>query len=74
MAFNVNFDVKQFSFVMAFYAVISYLVFPSISYMFFGKTLDAAGNGFIFGSVVSIILWKFYGSKMVKGQIAVTNN
>ena len=52
---------------MAFYAVISYLLFPVVAYLFFGKTLEAAGNGFIFGSALSIILWKFYGIKMVKG-------
>jgi hypothetical protein len=34
-------------------------------YYFFGKTFISAGNGFIVGSVASIVLWHFYGSKMV---------
>jgi hypothetical protein len=66
MAFTVNFDVKTFGSIMAFYAVLSYIIFPFASYVFFGKTAEAAGNGFIAGSIVSIILWKVYGSKMVK--------
>ena len=64
---NLNFNITQYGAVMAFYAVISYLLFPFGAYLFFGKTLEAAGNGFIFGSVLSIILWKVYGFKMVKG-------
>jgi hypothetical protein len=66
MAFTVNFDVKIFGSIMAFYAVLSYILFPILSYVFFGKTAEAAGNGFIVGSIISIILWKVYGSKMVK--------
>ena len=31
-----------------------------------GRTLTAAGYGFIAGSVLSIILWLSVGSKMVK--------
>jgi hypothetical protein len=30
-----------------------------------GKTAKAAGQGFILGSIVSVVLWVFYGSKMV---------
>jgi hypothetical protein len=30
-----------------------------------GKTAKAAGQGFILGSVISVVLWFFYGSKMV---------
>ena len=64
---NLNFNITKYGGVMAFYAVITYLLFPVIAYFLFGKTLDAAGNGFIVGSVVSIVLWKFYGFGMVKG-------
>jgi hypothetical protein len=67
MDFTVNFDLKTFGFIMAFYVVLSNILFPAIAYLFFGKTVEAAGNGFIAGSVVSILLWKLYGSKMVKG-------
>ena len=52
---------------MAFYAVLTYLLFPAIAYFLFGKTLEAAGNGFIAGSVVSVILWRMAGMGMVKG-------
>jgi len=31
-----------------------------------GRTLTAAGNGFVAGSILSIILWLTVGSKMVK--------
>lgn len=51
---------------MAFYAVLTYLLFPAIAYFLFGKTLEAAGNGFIVGSVVSVILWWSVGMGMVK--------
>jgi hypothetical protein len=64
---NVNFNITKYTGVMAFYAVITYILFPVIAYFIFGKTLEAAGNGFIVGSVVSVVLWKFYGFVMVKG-------
>jgi hypothetical protein len=67
MNFTLSFDVKQFTLVMLFYAVISYILFPLGYYFMFGQTLEAAGNGFILGSILSIVLWKFYGFKMVKG-------
>jgi hypothetical protein len=31
-----------------------------------GRSLNAAGKGFIAGSILSIILWLTVGSKMVK--------
>jgi len=68
MNFTLSFDVKQFTIVMAFYAVISYILFPLFSYFMFGQTLEAAGNGFIFGTLLSIVLWKSYGFQMVKGN------
>lgn len=57
-------DFALFSGIMAFYAVLTYLVFPVVFYYTMGKTLKAAGNGFVLGSVVSVLLWMFYGSKM----------
>lgn len=50
---------------MFFYAILSYLVCPIIGYYAGGKTLNAAGSGFIVGSLVSIILWFTIGEKMV---------
>jgi hypothetical protein len=64
---NLTFNLTKYTGVMAFYAVLTYILFPAIAYFLFGKTLDAAGNGFIAGSVVSVVLWKFYGFGMVKG-------
>ena len=57
-------DFALFSGIMAFYAVLTYLVFPVVFYYTMGKTLKAAGNGFVMGSVISVALWMFFGSKM----------
>ena len=64
---NLTFNITTYGGVMAFYAVITYILFPAIAYFLFGKTLEAVGNGFIVGSIVSIVLWKFYGFGLVKG-------
>ena len=58
-------NISLYSGIMAFYAVLTYFVFPMIFYYTMGKTAKAAGQGFILGSVVSVALWFFYGSKMV---------
>jgi hypothetical protein len=55
-----------FTRIMLFYIILSYLVVPAIFYYVFGKSLASAGNGFVVGSILSIILWYTYGSKMVK--------
>jgi hypothetical protein len=64
---NLSFNITKYTGVMAFYAVLTYIVFPAIAYFLFGKTLEAAGNGFIAGSIVSVVLWKVAGFGMVKG-------
>ena len=64
---NLNFNLTKYTGVMAFYAVLTYLLLPAIAYFLFGKTLEAAGNGFIVGSIVSVILWRMAGTMMVKG-------
>lgn len=51
--------------IMLFYIVLTYLIFPVIFYYTMGKTKKVAGLGFVVGSVVSLLLWNFYGSKMV---------
>uniref|UniRef100_A0A6C0HD53 Uncharacterized protein n=1 Tax=viral metagenome TaxID=1070528 RepID=A0A6C0HD53_9ZZZZ len=51
--------------IMMFYILLSYILGPLAFYYFFGKNLKSAGNGFIVGSVLSIVLWYFYGSKMI---------
>lgn len=52
--------------IMLFYILLSYLVFPLIFYYVFGRSLKSAGNGFIVGSVISILLWHFFGRKLIK--------
>ena len=64
---NINFNITKYTGVMVFYVVLTYIIFPAIAYLAFGKTLEAAGNGFIVGSVVSVVLWKVVGMGMVKG-------
>ena len=64
---NMKFNITKYTGVMAFYAVLTYILFPAIAYFLFGKTLEAAGNGFIVGSVISVILWRMVGMGMVKG-------
>lgn len=62
-----NFNITKYTGVMAFYAVLTYILLPVIAYFLFGKTLEMVSNGFIVGSVLSIILWKVYGFGLVKG-------
>ena len=56
---------SKFIGIMVFYIVLSYLIGPVIGYYFLGKTTKSAGTGFVVGSILSIILWYSYGSKMV---------
>ena len=64
---NLTFNITKYAGVMVFYAALTYLIFPALAYFLFGKTLDAAGNGFIVGSIISVVLWKVYGFGLVKG-------
>ena len=57
-----------FTQIMVFYIFVSYLLMPVIFYYSFGKKLLSAGNGFVIGSILSIILWYIYGSKMLKSS------
>ena len=56
---------SKFIGIMAFYIVLSYILGPLVGYYFLGKTAKSAGTGFVVGSVLSIILWYVYVSKMV---------
>ena len=55
-----------FTRIMLFYVVLSYVVMPIVFYYSFGKTFMSAGNGFVVGSILSILLWYTYGSKLLK--------
>jgi riboflavin transporter FmnP len=49
---------------MIFYALLSYVICP---FLFYSRknTLANAGNGFVVGSIISIVLWFTVGQKMV---------
>ena len=57
---------NTFLYIMAVYIFISYVLGPVAFYYLIDKSLVSAGNGFIAGSILSIILWLVVGSKMVK--------
>ena len=52
---------------MAFYAILACILMPLFFYYVLDNTLMSAGNGFIIGSVVSVLLWNFFGYHYVKG-------
>jgi hypothetical protein len=57
-------NTQTFIGIMAFYAVLTYIVFPLVFYYLGKKKLVNAGYGFITGSIVSVVLWLTVGSKM----------
>jgi hypothetical protein len=59
-------SIQTFITIMAFYAILSYIIGPLVFYYFMERSFSSAGNGFIMGSILSIILWVMVGSKMVK--------
>ena len=52
--------------IMLFYILLSYVLFPLGFYYLVNKSLSSAGNGFVVGSIVSLVLWLSVGRKMVK--------
>jgi hypothetical protein len=56
---------QKYAQIMLFYMALSYLVVPAAFYYGYEKSLTSAGNGFVVGSILSILLWYGYGSKMV---------
>jgi hypothetical protein len=59
-------NMQMYLVIMLFYILLSYIVMPALFYYLNDKTLQTAGRGFIFGSVLSILLWHFYGRRMIK--------
>ena len=51
--------------IMAFYAFLSCVLGPVVFYYLVDKSLLSAGNGFMVGSVLSIILWNVYGKTLI---------
>jgi len=60
-----NSKMQIFIGIMFFYFLLSHVIFPVGFYYLVEKTLVSAGNGFILGSIISIILWFSVGKKMV---------
>ena len=52
--------------VMVFYAVLSYVIMPAAFYFFVEKNLNSAGNGFVVGSLLSVVLWFNFRSIILK--------
>ncbi len=52
--------------IMMFYVLLSFILFPLLSYYIFDNTLESAGNGYVVGSIISLLLWQFYGKKIIR--------
>lgn len=50
--------------ILAFYAILSFIIFPIGFYYLVEKSALSAGNGFVVGSVLSIVLWFGFGRKL----------
>jgi hypothetical protein len=57
---------EMFIGVMVFYAVLSYVIMPAAFYFFVEKNLNSAGNGFVVGSLLSVVLWFNFRSIILK--------
>jgi len=51
---------QMFIAVMVFYAVLSCALMPVAFYYLGDRTLKSAGNGFLVGSVVTVMLWLYF--------------
>jgi hypothetical protein len=56
---------SKFMQIMAFYFILSFLIGPMIGYYALGKSIKSVGDGWVAGSVLSIVLWYSVGKKMV---------
>jgi len=52
--------------IMAFYFVLTFVLFPLGFYYLVDRSLLSAGNGFVLGSVISISLWLKFGRRIIK--------
>jgi len=50
--------------IMLFYSFITFFLFPYFGFYLY--KMDGLMYGMVAGAVVSVLLWKYYGSKMVK--------
>ena len=58
-------SLQMFIGTMLFYVLLSYVVMPIIFYYYVEKTLLSAGNGFVAGSLLSVVLWYTFRSQIV---------
>jgi hypothetical protein len=58
-------SLEMFIAVMAFYAVLSCALMPVAFYYLGNRTLKSAGNGFLVGSVVTVVMWLSFRSQIV---------
>jgi hypothetical protein len=56
---------STFAGTMIFYIILSYVIMPLIFFYFVEKTLKSAGNGFVIGSIISIIMWFSFRSYII---------
>lgn len=57
-------DQMTLALIMLFYALLSFVISPGLGY-FLTKKKDGVSYGIIIGSILSILLWFQYGSKMI---------
>jgi hypothetical protein len=50
---------------MLFYIFLSYILMPLVFFYFVEKSLTSAGNGFVVGSIVSVLMWFTFRSYIV---------
>ncbi len=56
---------SMFQQIMFFYFILSFVIGPIFMYYIKAKTLRNAGDGYMIGSIISILLWLFVGRKMI---------
>jgi len=59
-----NKDLQTLLGIMLFYSFITFFLFPYIG--FYLLKMSGLTYGMIAGAIVSVLLWQYYGSKMVK--------
>ena len=50
---------------MLFYVILSYFIMPLAFFYFIEKSLTSAGNGFVVGSIISILMWFSFRSYII---------
>jgi len=63
-------SLSAFAGIMFFYLLLTYVLFPVSFYYIYNKSVFAAGNGFVLGSVLSLLLWWGFGSKMIYPMVS----